>query len=329
MRLCPSAIVLCCAISVGCGTTKWTDTSRTATEQLLISDAMDRAVNRLEFRAVAGKKVYLDSSPLSGVTDSAYLVSLMRQHMLAEGCLLMDSREKADYVVEVRAGAVGTDRREVMLGVPATNASGVVPLPGVPSNLPEMPLATKTEQRAVAKIAVFAYNRRTGRPVWQSGAVPVESKTKDIWLLGAGPFRRGTIHDGMEFDGQKIEIPLITPGKKENRKLGELAVADQAFFFEPQEQLAQEDPRPEPKAAASEAGAQLAEQPPPAPEDVIHAGHTAPRPAPLPDSPPQPIVDAEPSLEMAPLILTLPDSPWPQSQPAAPLPPSAPAADGD
>lgn len=316
MRSCLSAMFICCAISTGCGTTKWTDTSRTATEQLLISDAMDRAVEKLDFRAVADKRVYLDSTPISGVTDSAYLVSLLRQHMLAEGCLMSDTREDADYVVEVRAGAVGTDRREVLFGIPATNAGGSIPLPGVPTNIPEMPLATKTEQRAVAKIAVFAYNRRSGRPVWQSGVTPVESKTKDVWLLGAGPFRRGTIHDGMEFAGQKIAIPLITPGKKEDRKLGELTAADQAFFFEPQELLAEDDGRSQ-------------QQPPPASEEVMHAGYTAPLPTPPPHSTPQPIQDTQPPPEMSPLIITVPDTPWPQSQPAALLPPSVPTADGD
>ncbi len=329
MRSCLSAIFICCAISTGCGTTKWSDTSRTATEQLLISDAMDRAVEKLDFRAVTDKSVYLDSAPLSGVTDSAYLISLLRQHMLAEGCLIMDRREDADYVVEVRAGAVGTDRREVVFGIPATSAGGAIPLPGVPTNIPEMPLATKTEQRAVAKIAVFAYNRRSGRPVWQSGVTLVESKTKDVWLLGAGPFRRGTIHDGMEFAGQKIAIPLIAPGKnkKEDRKPGELTVGDQAFFFEPQELLAENDGRSPRQHAPPDAAEQP--HPPPASEEVMHAGYTAPLPAPSPDSTPRPIQDAQPPPEMSPLIITVPDTPWPQSQLATPLPPSVPTADGD
>ena len=50
MRFCLPVILACCAMSAGCGTTKWSDTSRTATEQLLISDAMDRAVSRIGFR---------------------------------------------------------------------------------------------------------------------------------------------------------------------------------------------------------------------------------------------------------------------------------------
>ncbi len=228
-------IVLGSILSAGCGTTQWSDTSRTATEQLLISDAMDRAVARMDFRAVAGKKVYLDDDPLKKATDSAYLVSMLRQHMLASGCCLMEKREQADYVVEVRAGAVGTDRRDVTFGIPATSALSAMPGGAVAPTIPEMPLANKTEQRAVVKIAMFAYNRRTGRPVWQSGTVPVESKAKNLWLLGAGPFERGTIYEGTGFNGQPLEIPLVDDEENPVEASDRLAVTGEAYFAEPEE----------------------------------------------------------------------------------------------
>jgi len=225
-----AAVVGLCA-TAGCGTTQWSDTPRTATEQLLISDAIDRAVSRIDLRALAGKQVYLDSTPIQRATDASYLVSTLRQHMLASGCILRDKREEADYVVEVRAGAVGTDRSELLFGVPATKIPQVVPMPGVPNSIPEFKLATRTEQRAVAKIALFAYNRNTGRPVWQSGVIPVESKAKDIWVLGAGPFQQGTIYDGTNFAGDRLSIPLIDL-EAEKRRAG-LSVAQEAFFSEP------------------------------------------------------------------------------------------------
>ncbi len=291
-----AVLVVCCAASAGCGTAKWSDTSRTATEQLLISDSMDRAVARLDFRAVAGKKVYMDSAPLGGVTDSAYLISLLRQHMLAEGCLMMEDRKEADYVVEVRAGAVGTDRREVVFGVPATNVPEVVPVQGVPSSIPEMTLAKKTEQRAVTKLAVFAYNRHTGRPVWQSGVVPVESKAKDIWLFGAGPFQRGTIYEGTNFAGDKIAIPLIAPGEQDGGRVGEVSVADEAYFVEPEEALAEDGSTPakaSPDGAAGPEEVAKEGQPTAGSEGVIPAGYTAPQHPPAQAPPPRGIPGAE------------------------------------
>ncbi len=299
MRLPLLTILACCTITAGCGTTKWSDTRRTATEQLLISDAMDRAVAQLDFRAVAGKTVYLDAAPLEGVTDALYLTSLMRQHMLAAGCILKEDREKADYVAEIRAGAIGTDRREVMFGVPATGISGMLPMGGVPAGIPELPLATKTEQRAVAKIAVFAYNRKTGRPVWQSGIVPVESTAKNVWVLGVGPFERGSIFDGTSFAGSRIKIPLLPSGRNRKKQRELVSVAKEAFFSEPQqikemeeevigkEQLADRG-QPESKSTEPAGGkGEVAKQPTPSASsgEVIQAGHTTPAAPAAPESP--------------------------------------------
>lgn len=224
--------VLPCAVAFGCGTTKWTDTRRTATEQVLLSSAMDRAVSQLDFRALAGKDVFLDPQFIKTSTDWEYLVSTLRQHMLASGCVLRDKKDEADYVVEVRVGAIGTDRHELLFGVPATELPSLVPLAGVPRAVPEMPFVKKTEQRGVARIAMFAYNSRTGRPVWQSGAIPVESTAKDLWVLGAGPFQRGSIYDGTKFAGDKLKIPLIDPLSARDRNEF-FSVSDEAYFSEP------------------------------------------------------------------------------------------------
>src|SRR5262245_47668691 len=100
------ALILVLALCiVGCGTTRWTDTSRTATEQLLISDAIDRSVSRIDFHVLAGQNVYLDTAFLNGVVDKEYLVSTLRQHMLSSGCTMKERKDDADFIVEARAGA--------------------------------------------------------------------------------------------------------------------------------------------------------------------------------------------------------------------------------
>jgi hypothetical protein len=247
-------------VVAGCGTTRWTDTARTATEQLLISDAMDRAVSRIDLRALAGRTVYLDATPLGQATDHLYLVSTLRQHMLASGCIVKDKREEADYIVEARAGTVGTDKREIMFGVPAVSVPANVVVPVVPSSIPEIPLVKRTEQRAVTKIALFAYNAKTGRPVWQSGSVPVESTARDVWVLGAGPFQRGSIYGGTKLAGDSLNLPLVNHGEDSSEEFSDLAVADEAFFKEPNPQVAdQKNP--------NQADPQVAKQTPPANAD--------------------------------------------------------------
>ncbi|MCS7021631.1 MAG: hypothetical protein NZU63_07385 [Gemmataceae bacterium] len=196
-------LLACC----GCGTTRMTDTPRTATEMLLLSHAVDSAVGQIDFSPLAGRHVYVDAAGLDkDVVDKAYLISLVRQQAAAAGAILHDDRNKADYIVEVRSGGIGTDRHSVLVGTPALQLPSVVP--GMPTNIPEIALVKKNDQRGVAKIALFAYNRHTGRAVWQSGNVESVSRLKDLWVLGAGPFSKGSIRKRPELAGEPL--PTIT-----------------------------------------------------------------------------------------------------------------------
>lgn len=206
------------ALLAGCGTTRWSDTTRTGTEQLLLSTAIDRAVNNINFTPLAGKEIYFDEQFLKGTlgppptpgappgprTDDNYLASTIRQQLLAAGCILKSDRKEAAYIVEARSGAIGTNRQDVMLGVPSINLPSILTLGLLPSTIPEMPLAKTTDQKGVVKVAVCAYNQKTGEAFWQSGAFPVVATAKDSWLLGIGPWQRGSIYDGARFAGSRL-----------------------------------------------------------------------------------------------------------------------------
>jgi hypothetical protein len=201
------------SLMVGCGTTRSTDTTRTATEQLLISDAIDRAVQTVNLHTLAGQTVFLDDTRLGDVVDRNYLISTLRQHLLANGCQLRDKREDAAFVVEARVGAVGTDRNDLLFGVPSITVPQIFPVQPVPgAAIPEIPIAKRRDQRGIAKLAVFAYHRETGTPVWQSGLVHQESSANDVWILGAGPFQRGTIYDGTAFAGKSLGEEQLKDG---------------------------------------------------------------------------------------------------------------------
>jgi hypothetical protein len=198
-----------CALLAGCGTTKWSDSPRTATEQLLISDAVDRAISEIDFSALANKHVYLDTRYIITAVDQNYVISTLRQHMLASGCIIKDKPDEATYVVEVRTGSLGTNRQDLLFGVPSTTLPTVGLLPTGSATIPEIALVKRTNQQGVCKIAAFAYDRMSGRPVWQSGNRKIASRAKDIWVLGAGPFQRGTIYDGTAFAGERLNVPLV------------------------------------------------------------------------------------------------------------------------
>lgn len=208
-------ITVCC---VGCGTTKNT----IATEQLLLSDAVDGAVARADFTPLVHQKVYFDTQFMKnykgvGFVNVEYVTSSLRQQMIAAGLLLQDNAETADFVVEGRIGALGADSHEVIYGVPATSVlndavnavAAVSQTPKVPG-IPELALAKRSNQIAAAKIAFFAYERETRERVWQSGMLTGRSTAKDLWVLGAGPFQRGSIHDGnVKFAGSSLDVPYL------------------------------------------------------------------------------------------------------------------------
>jgi len=228
MRCCAAVFLVVAMVAcTGCGTTKWTETRRTATEQLLISSSIDQAVSRIDFRALVGKKVFLDETYLKDVVDSSYLLSSLRQQLLAGGAILAEKKDQADYVVEVRSGAVGTDMHSLLIGVPQTNLPSGLAAVGAPSNIPEIPFVKRTKQTAVTKILLFAYHRESGRPLWQSGQVLAKSWAQDVWILGAGPIQRGDVYSGTQLAGDKLDIPFVNFDRPERK----VSATEEVYFL--------------------------------------------------------------------------------------------------
>lgn len=206
-------------LAIGCGTTK----SHSGTDQLLLSNAIDRSIERIDFRDLEGEKVYFDTkfiNPVKGAefANSDYIISSLRQQMFAAGCRLQDKAESADFIVEARVGALGNDSHEVVYGIPANNglhsAAALMPqAPPVPT-IPEISLAKRNDNVGVTKIAAFAYHRETRVPVWQSGISQARGRAKDTYLFGAGPFQSGTIYDSTQFAGGKIKVPFVGSSRR-------------------------------------------------------------------------------------------------------------------
>lgn len=214
--------------------------SRRATDQLLMSDAVDQTVAQIDFRALRGKKVYLDTKYLTRVkgfdyVNSDYITSSLRQQMFAAGCLVQDEPEKADYVAEARVGALGTDSHDLIYGLPASSAvsSAAALMPNAPPipAIPEISIARKAEQQGASKIAVFIYHRETRQPVWQSGIAFSRSTSKDRWILGAGPFQSGTIYENTQLAGNDVGIgELVSWGDKEEEKTTVVPIDREVHF---------------------------------------------------------------------------------------------------
>lgn len=256
----------CCLLAacsaMGCGTTRTSDTLRTGTEQLLLSTAIERAINDMDFSILEGRDVYFDPQYLKGVADEGYIISSLRQRLLAEGVLLKSNRDDATYVVEARAGAVGTNHQDVLVGVPQVSLPSGGLMTGVPSAIPEIPLAKKTQQKGVVKLAAFAYNQKSGQAVWQSGTFPITADARDTWFLGTGPFQRGSIYPGTNFAGQRVGWFGRRRAPSMPRELAPgLSVTAAASFAEDPRLLASIPAKPEPTVTTAEASDVKKEKP--------------------------------------------------------------------
>jgi hypothetical protein len=145
------------------------------------------------------------------------------------------SRTEADYILEARVGALGTDTMEVTYGIPSSNGIGVAAtaLSGVPAvpAIPEISVGKRNNLMSVSKIVVFAYHRDTGIPVWQSGAAVARSDAKDSWFLGVGPLTRGSVYNGVTLAGNKINPPFRS--KSGTREVKPLTIADKHSYVHP------------------------------------------------------------------------------------------------
>ena len=223
-------------LAAGCGAA----VQKTGTEQLVLSDSVDRAIDQLDLAPLAGRKVFLDTTYMQTYkgpnvyVSSDYITSALRQKLTTTGCRMEINRTDADYVLEARVGALGTDTMEVTYGIPSSNglgaaASALSGAPPVPA-IPEISVGKRNNLLGVSKIVVFAYHQDTGIPVWQSGAAIARSDAKDSWFLGVGPLTRGSVYNGVTLAGNRINPPFE---KKVARQIKPLSIGDRHSYVHP------------------------------------------------------------------------------------------------
>lgn len=203
----------CLVAAIGCGTTHLTNTSRSASEEMLLSHAVDGSVGQLDLQVLAGQRVFLDTTNLGEVIFSQYLTGALRQHLLASGARLVADRENADVVVEARAGAIATAQHESIVGIPQTTVPAVIF--GSSATLPEIAIFKRVVHIGVAKVGVFAYRVDNGEGVWQSGIRERQSTSESRWYVGMGPFQSGDV----VLDGH---LPEIAAARQSTRSCSSL-----------------------------------------------------------------------------------------------------------
>jgi hypothetical protein len=174
-------------MAAGCSSTKTSNTARTAQEQLLISNSIDQALDKVDFAAFGAAKVHIDDKYLDCV-DKPYLVGSVRHRVLRSGASLVEKAEEADIIVEVRSGGVGTNTSDTYVGSPALSVPGPFPI-----SLPEVRLLSKQAQMGIAKIGIVAYDAKTRQMLGDGGMTMAQSDDSNWYVFGVGPYQKGTV----------------------------------------------------------------------------------------------------------------------------------------
>lgn len=185
------ALPLLAAAVTGCTSANVSNTSRTAKEQLLISNAIDQSLNKVDFNAFRGAKVYLDSQYIDSV-DKNYLVAATRHRLLTAGAILSPAAEGADVVLEARSGGVGTDTADAYLGIPEITLPGML-------TMPEVRLITKSSQSATAKLGFVAYSPTSNSTLGDGGVALSQSDDNNWFVFGVGPLQNGSVRKEVEY----------------------------------------------------------------------------------------------------------------------------------
>lgn len=187
-------VLLVCFVSltvVGCASSRTSNTARTGTEQILLSNAIDRTLSNVSFDQMSGRKVFIDDKYLDSI-DKGYVMGSLRHKTLAAGGSLAKSVDEADLVLEPRSGGVGTDSEDSFIGIPSLS------VPGLPISLPDIKLISRSTQLGTAKIGLVAYDPKTGTSFGLGGQTTAVTKHDDTYVFGMGPFRSGAVRQERE-----------------------------------------------------------------------------------------------------------------------------------
>ena len=179
--LMPLGAVLVLAMAA-CATNRQTDPPRTATEELLVSTAVDHAVDQIKLPLPPDSKVFVDTQyfDTDGVVHPKYTIAAVHDQLLRQGAHLVGERKDADVVVEMRSGAQSIDYSTFLIGIP----SFPLPIPFAgPLTFPEIAFFKISRQTGVSKLALTGYSQKEGALTASSGPQYGESQRKSVMIL--------------------------------------------------------------------------------------------------------------------------------------------------
>jgi hypothetical protein len=149
-------------LATACASTTESNIGRTATEQLLLARASDKAVEGLSLPLPTAASIFVDDSYFQG-EGTRYAISAIRAALSDAGYRLARNKDESDAVFEVRAGALSLEQTRRVFGspemrIPINETLNVV-------SLPELSVYSNRDRVGVAEFSGFLYEAKTGAPL--------------------------------------------------------------------------------------------------------------------------------------------------------------------
>lgn len=180
-----AAAVLILVFLSGCGAIRETMPGRSAMEQLLISTAVDRALDELPGEWMNGKAIVIEAGNLE-CYDKPYLLQHLRDLILRNGGSLPEDAKDADAILEVASGGLSINKRHYLLGLPPLPLP--IPFAGETLKTPELAILKALFYRGKAKLLFTAVDPATRRRAHSLQTCYADSMASFWWVLLFGPF---------------------------------------------------------------------------------------------------------------------------------------------
>ncbi|MFO7955716.1 MAG: DUF6655 family protein [Candidatus Brocadiia bacterium] len=194
LRLVTSALLLGCLAVAGCGSFRETFPPRSASEQLLISEAVDTAVADMPTDWMEDRVVYVETANLDAY-DEPYVVQGLRNVVLESGGRLSQGRDGADVVLEVASGALSVDKGQWLLGIPELPLP--IPFADETLKLPELPLFKLVSYAGKAKLISTAVEADSGASHMELPVCYGRVHHRLWWAFVMGPFTWSDLPKGV------------------------------------------------------------------------------------------------------------------------------------
>jgi len=186
---------------------------------MLLSDAVERSLSKVDFSPLRGQQVFVEEKYLECV-DKPFVVGSVRHQVMRNGGRVVDTVDAADVVMELRSGGVGTDTSESYLGTPE------IALPGM-LTVPEIRLTERKTQYGYAKLGMVLYDARTRQVLGNGGMALAESDDNNWFVFGVGPMQNGSLKETVK------QAKSGTPGMHRRRMPSTVAFQSRPMSGEP------------------------------------------------------------------------------------------------